>query len=53
MYKGLSTLLDDNEDLVSNIIEKYKNYPSVIPFKNYFPSHSFVFERVSRDEIHK
>ena len=46
-----STPLDDNQVLIWNIIEKYKNHLSVI--KSPFPSHSFVFETVSRDGILK
>ena len=45
--------LNDNEGPISNIIEKYKNQPTVIAIKNAFPSHSFVCETVSRDEILK
>ena len=52
-YKGFSTPLDENEDPISNTVEKYKNHPSKIIFKNAFPTHSFVFEVVSRDEILK
>ena len=52
-YKGLSTPLNDNEDLISNMIKKYKNHSIVIAIKNAFPSHSFVFETVRRDKILK
>ena len=50
-YKSLSTAIDYNEDPLLNIIEKYKNHLSVTAIKNVFPSNSFVFETVSRDEI--
>ena len=51
--KGLLTALENNENPISNIIEKYKNHPNIIAIKNAFPSHSFVFGTVNRDEILK
>ena len=51
--KGLLTALENNENPISNIIEKYKNHPSIIAIKNAFPSHSFFFGTVNRDEILK
>ena len=47
--KNLSIRLDNNEDPISNITEKYKNRPSVIATKNVFLSYSFIFETISRD----
>lgn len=47
--KNLSIRLDNNEDPISNIIEKHKNHPSVIATKNVFLSYSFIFETISRD----
>ena len=47
------THLGDNQDQISSIIEKYKNYSSITAIKNAFPSHSFVLETVSREEIFK
>ena len=48
-YKGLSTRLDDKQDPISNIIEKYKNRPCKNAINNTFPSHSFAFETASMD----
>ena len=36
------------KDPISNIIEKYKNHPSIIGIKNTFPSHSFAIETVRK-----
>lgn len=52
-YKGLSTPLDNNQDTISKIIEKYKNYTSIAAIKNAFLGHSFVFKTVSGVEIFK
>ena len=52
-YKGLSTPFDNNQDTISNIIEKYKNHTSITATKNTFLGHSFVFKTVSGIEIFK
>lgn len=52
-YKGLSTPFDNNQDTISNIIEKYKNHTSITAIKNTFLGHSFVFKTVSGVEIFK
>ena len=41
--KGLLTPLENNENPISNIIEKYKNHPSIIAIKNAFPSLSCLW----------
>lgn len=52
--EGLLATLDNDEDQISNIIEKYRYRPNRITVKNNFPSHSFVFmEKISKDEILK
>ena len=48
-HKGLLTRLEDNQDPISNIIEKYKNHLSIDAIKNAFSSHSFAFETVNMD----
>ena len=52
-YKGLSTPLDNNQDTISKIIEKYKNHTSITAIKNAFLGHSFAFKTVSGVEISK